>query len=125
LNAGIKGDFADLKGVIRTNYTINEAKGKYLDYSSMNFSIKGSQAFGDWEPSIKHYFKEKTMVTEDPNQNNLTPYYSIHAVVLKLQYTLSSKLIFSLESGKKTQSSNIDNYNYERNTMTFSISTIF
>ncbi len=125
LNAGLKGEIVDIKVALKSGYTINEAKGKYLDYSSLNFSIKESITIGDWTPSLKHYRKDRNMANPDPDKDNLTPYYSTHTVVLKLKYNLGSNLIFSLDAKEKKQSSNIEDYNYTQNTMTFAATYIF
>ncbi len=123
--AGIKGIFQKLDFVIKTGYTVNEAKGDYRDYSSLDFSIEQKVAIGKWVPSIMHYRKEKQMNTEDPDKNNKVPYYSIHTTAVKLKYYLNQKVIFSLDSKEKTQNSNVAEFNYKRNDMTFSVTTVF
>lgn len=125
LTAGIEAQFKDLMVEMDSAYAVNEARGKYKDYSSVSLGFKGSTQFDDWKISIAHDREEKSRTHNDPFYNNIKPHYSIHTVTTKLIYQWFPELFLNGEYKERRQSSNVDELDYQRNTVTVSVSTLF
>ncbi len=115
---------ASLKNKTKASVAVNDAIGKYQDYSSASAKYKVLLPLGDFTPSLGYTYKYKQMTIFNPSED-AKPEYTSGTLSAKLKYKLFSKTFISLEYKNKNQVSNLETSTYTTNTATMSMMQIF
>jgi len=124
LKAGVNYSGAGLKGTGKIGYASNDAMGKYVDSSTITYSVRVDYPMGDWIPSAGYSGRLKAQAIEDPRKG-VKPETTTGTTTAKVNYKLFTKTQLSLSYQMKKQTSNVDEYNYSVNTATFSVIHVF
>ncbi len=110
--------------IAKASYEIKDAKGKYEDYDNKMAKIIIRYPIGAWIPSLEYGVSQETKSIVDPSQGNVRPVETISTGAMKLAYRVSPKIIPSLTYKHKNLSSNVDDTDYNQNTMTLSLTIV-
>lgn len=124
LTSAVKFNLGPLKNKTALSFAVNDAIGKYQDYSSATATYKLSAPIGDFTPSLGYTYKYKQMTIFDPSEN-LQPEYTSGSASAKIKYKLFPGTSFSLDYKNKNQVSNLTGSTYIANTATLSVIQIF
>jgi len=125
LSGGYTTTLADIKTKLKGSYTINDAKGLYMDSTAYSTSVKGSQPIDKWTPSLQAKTTTKTMAEADPLKENLIPYTTTNTLTAKLAYKLFPKSVIALELKMKNATSNVDASVFDQNLAILSFTQIY
>ena len=71
LKGALNLGFGGLRSTVKAGYESHDAKGQYIDSSSMNLGVKLKYPLGDLIPSVGFNTKIKTLAVENPSIGNL------------------------------------------------------
>ena len=123
-NSAFNFKLGPLKNKTKLSYTVNDAVGKYQDYSSASATYKLSIPIGDFTPSLGYSYKYKQMKIVNPSES-VKPEYATSSTSAKIKYKLFPGTSFTLGYKNKNQVSNLASSTYIANTVTLSAIQIF
>ncbi len=127
LKAGYKFNLFDIRSTAKAKLGNSDAVGKYQDSSNWLLGFKQEYSIGkfsgSWEYSLKETEKKETDSRVNDNgirAKNVTGIFN-----LRLNYQLFPQTILSLNLKNRQQSSNVESFNYEVNTVALSMIHVF
>lgn len=124
LNLSARYTLSSLKNKVKIGLAVNDAIGKYQDYSTASAAYRISIPLGNLTPSLGYTHKYKQMAIYNPS-DDAKPEYNSGTLSAKLKYKLFSRTSLTAEYKSKSQVSNLDDSTYTTNSGTLSIIQIF
>ena len=124
LNGTVNFSLGPLKNKTTLSFAVNDAVGKYQDYSTATATYKLSAPIENFTPSLGYTYKTKQMKIFDPSEN-IKPEYTSGTASAKIKYKLFPRTSFTMGYKNKAQDSNLAGSTYVANTATLSVIQIF
>ncbi|MFH2129702.1 MAG: Ig-like domain-containing protein [bacterium] len=124
LRGSVKFGLGSVDNKTKISYSLNDAVGKYQDYTSASAAYTISAPIGNFTPSLGYTYKFKQMKIFNPTEN-ARPEYGSGSISAKIKYKLFPRTSFTLDYKSKDQVSNLANSTYTVNTVTLSVIQIF
>lgn len=124
LNSTLDFKLGRVKNKAKISYAVNDAVGKYQDYTNASANYTLSAPIGNFTPSLGYKSVRKQMKIFNPAEE-ATPEYSSASISAKVKYKLFPRTSFALAYKRKNQVSNLEKSTYTANTVTLSYIQIF